>query len=127
MQSTPAFAFATQTGTNPALFDDSIAILGGSWGNNQSAQATVQMVTPLTVRPGPCYQESEIFLRASISPHSVTGYEVNVGNWNTCEFVYSRGSLEWSVRQLHYDIERHWVSIRSQNRRHFLCPDDRGM
>jgi hypothetical protein len=83
MQTTPGFAFATQTGTNPALFDDSIAMLAGSWANNQSAQGTVQIVTPLTVRPGPCYQESEIFLRASISPHSVTGYEINVGDWNT--------------------------------------------
>ncbi len=83
MQTTPGFAFATQTGTNPALFDDSIAILSGNWGNNQSAQGTVQIVAPIMVRPGPCYQESEIFLRASISPHSVTGYEINVGNWNT--------------------------------------------
>jgi hypothetical protein len=85
MQTTPGFAFATQTGTNPALFDDSIAILAGSWANNQSAQGTVQIVTPLTVHPGPCYQESEIFLRAAISPHSVTGYEVNVGDWNTAD------------------------------------------
>jgi IPT/TIG domain len=83
MQTTPGFAFATQTGNNPALFDDSIAVLAGTWANNQSAQGTVQIVTPLTVIPGPCYQESEIFLRASISPHSVTGYEVNVGAWNT--------------------------------------------
>jgi hypothetical protein len=83
MQTTPGFAFATQTGNNPALFDDSIAVLTGTWANNQSAQGTVQIVTPLTVIPGPCYQESEIFLRASISPHSVTGYEVNVGAWNT--------------------------------------------
>jgi hypothetical protein len=83
MQTTPGFAFATETGNNPALFDDSIAILAGAWANNQSAQGTVQIVTPLTVVPGPCYQESEIFLRASISPHSVTGYEVNVGDWNT--------------------------------------------
>jgi hypothetical protein len=43
----------------------------------------VQIVTPLTVRPNPCYQESEIFLRGSISAHSVTGYEINVGDWNT--------------------------------------------
>jgi hypothetical protein len=82
MQTTPGFAFATQTGNNPALFDDSIAVLAGTWANNQSAQGTVQIVTPLTVFPDPCYQESEIFLRASISPHSVTGYEINVGNWN---------------------------------------------
>jgi hypothetical protein len=83
MQTTPGFAFATQTGNNPALFDDSVAVLAGSWAQNQSAQGTVQIVTPLTVHPGPCYEESEIFLRASISPHSITGYEINVGDWNT--------------------------------------------
>jgi IPT/TIG domain len=82
MQTTPGFAFATQTGTNPGLFDDSVAILTGSWGNDQSAQGTIEIVTPITVPPGPCYQESEILLRASISAHSVTGYEINVGAWN---------------------------------------------
>jgi hypothetical protein len=82
MQTTPGFAFATQTGTNPALFDDSAAILAGSWANNQSAQGTIEVVTPIPVPPGPCYQESEILLRASISAHSVTGYEINVGAWN---------------------------------------------
>jgi hypothetical protein len=82
MRTTPGFAFATQTGTNPALFDDSVAILAGNWGNNQSAQATIVTATPLTVPPGPCYQESEIFLRASITPHNITGYEINVGAWN---------------------------------------------
>ena len=85
IQTTPGFAFATQTGTNPALFDDSVAILGGNWANDQSAQATVKIVTPLTVHTDPCFQESEIFLRGSISAHRVTGYEVNVGQWNTVD------------------------------------------
>jgi hypothetical protein len=79
MRTTPGFAFATQSGTNPALYDDSVALLTGSWGADQSAQGTIQIGTTAT---GPCYQESELFLRGSMSPHSIRGYELTVGSRN---------------------------------------------
>jgi hypothetical protein len=83
MQTTAGFAFATQPGTNAgnAMFDDSIALLTGTWGNDQSAEATIKIVNPITAA-GPCYQESEILLRGNISAHSAKLYEVNVGDRN---------------------------------------------
>lgn len=82
VRTTPNFAFPTQsgTGTGDAMFSDSIAFQTGTWGPNQQAQATIKIVTPITVPPGPCYQESEIFLHGTMSAHHVTGYEVNVGD-----------------------------------------------
>ena len=86
VQTTAGFAFPTQPGTNTgnAMFDDSIALLTGTWGNDQSAQATIKIVNPITA-VGPCYQESEILLRGNISAHSAKLYEVNVGNRNDDE------------------------------------------
>jgi hypothetical protein len=83
MQTTAGFTFATQSGTNAgnAMFNDSIALLTGTWGNDQSAQATIKIVDPITAT-GPCYQESEILLRGNISAHSAMLYEVNVGDRN---------------------------------------------
>ena len=83
MQTTAGFAFATQPGTNTgdAMFDDSIALLTGTWGNDQSAEATIKIVNPITAT-GPCYQESEILLRGNISAHRAKLYEVNVGDRN---------------------------------------------
>jgi hypothetical protein len=79
MQTVPGFAFGTQSGTNPALYDDSIAVLTGTWDNDQSAQATVKIGTPITAG-GACFQESELLLRASLSAHSAKLYEINVAD-----------------------------------------------
>jgi hypothetical protein len=73
------FAFATQSGNNPALYNDSVALLTGVWGNDQSAEATIKIGTPITA-VGPCFQESELLLRGNISAHSAKLYEVNVGD-----------------------------------------------
>ena len=83
MRTTAGFAFATQSGTNSgdAMFDDSIALLTGAWGDDQSAQATIKIVKPITAG-GSCYQESELLLRGNISAHNATFYEVNVGDRN---------------------------------------------
>jgi hypothetical protein len=83
MRTTAGFAFATQSGTNSgdAMFDDSIALLTGTWSNDQSAQATIKIVKPITAT-GSCYQESELLLRGNISAHNATFYEVNVGDRN---------------------------------------------
>jgi hypothetical protein len=53
-------------------YDDPTAVLTGSWGKNQVVKATVYSKNP-TDR---YFQEVEIRLRSTITPHSCTGYEV---------------------------------------------------
>jgi hypothetical protein len=53
-------------------YDDPTAVLAGEWGRNQFAKATVFSVNPTDKY----FQEVEIRLRSSITPHSCTGYEV---------------------------------------------------
>lgn len=53
-------------------YDDPTAVLSGEWGRNQYGKATVFCRNP-TDR---YFQEVEIRLRSSITPHSCTGYEV---------------------------------------------------
>lgn len=65
-------AGAGESGTAEGDYDDPTAVLAGSWGRNQLARATVFSRNP-TDR---YFQEVEIRLRSSISPHRCTGYEV---------------------------------------------------
>jgi hypothetical protein len=58
--------------TTAGDYDDPTAVLTGEWGPNQHAKATVFCRNP-TDR---YFQEVEIRLRSSITPHSCTGYEV---------------------------------------------------
>lgn len=53
-------------------YDDPAAVLTGVWGRNQAARATVYSVNPTD----DFFQEVEIRLRSSISPHNCDGYEV---------------------------------------------------
>jgi hypothetical protein len=53
-------------------YDDPTAVLEGEWGRNQHAKATVFCRNPTNAY----FQEVEIRLRSSITPHSCTGYEV---------------------------------------------------
>src|SRR5271157_2606883 len=49
VRTTPGFAFGTEMGGNrpdPQKYDDSTAVLKGTWGPNQTAQATVRSVNP---------------------------------------------------------------------------------
>lgn len=64
-------AFGTQTGA--VNFDDSTAVLVGSWGPNQSVQATVHTVNQRT----DIFEEVELRLRTTISANRITGYEIN--------------------------------------------------
>ena len=67
---TPGFAYGTQTGSGG--YDDSTAVLSGSWASDQTAQATV------VVRQGTSnIAEVELRLRTSISSGRITGYEFN--------------------------------------------------
>ena len=71
IRSTSGLAFGTESGSGG--YDDSTAVLSGSWGPNQTNQSTVH-----TVNQNPnIFEEVELRLRTSISAHSITGYEIN--------------------------------------------------
>lgn len=95
VRTTPGFAFGTEIGGNrpdPQKYDDSTALLKGTWGPNQTLQATVRSRNPN--QDGRVWEEVELRLRSSISPHHCTGYEVmfrcsktpkaycNIARWN---------------------------------------------
>jgi chitodextrinase len=71
VQAVGGIAFGTQSGSGG--YDDSTAILTGTWGPNQTAKATVHSQN----QTGAVYEEVELRLRSSISAHSITGYEIN--------------------------------------------------
>jgi hypothetical protein len=72
VRTTPGLAFGTQTGSTN--FNDSLAVLKGTWSADQSATATVRTVNQKT---GSIFEEVEILLRFTITAHSATGYEFN--------------------------------------------------
>jgi hypothetical protein len=53
-------------------YDDPTAVLAGAWGTNQFGKATVFSKNPTDEY----FQEVEIRLRSTITPHNCTGYEV---------------------------------------------------
>ena len=53
VRTTPGLAFGTQAGAN--LYDDSVALLTGTWGNTQTVSATVH-----SVNPGATQEEVEV-------------------------------------------------------------------
>lgn len=66
----PGRASGTEPGT--VNYDDSTCVLAGTWAQNQSAQATVK-VGSLAANT----DEVELRLNTTITPHSITGYEIN--------------------------------------------------
>ena len=60
--------------SQPTSYGDPTAILTGSWGPDQTAQATIKINTT----PRNCCYEAEVRLRTTINPtnHTITGYEV---------------------------------------------------
>ena len=71
VRTTSGLAFGTEPDT--INYDDSTAILAGTWGANQTAQGTVYVTNP----GSGVFEEVEIRLRTSISANSNTGYEIN--------------------------------------------------
>jgi len=72
----PGFAFGIEAGGNrpePDKYDDPTAILTGKWGPNQTAQAKVHRTNKDNDH---VWQEVELRLRSSITPHNATGYEI---------------------------------------------------
>lgn len=71
VRTTPGFAFGTETGS--VNYNDSTALLTGTWGPDQTVQATVRSVNPNSN----IFEEVELRLRSNLSAHSATGYEIN--------------------------------------------------
>jgi|SRR5215472_14576170 len=77
VRTTRRFAFGTEIGGRrqaPQKYDDSTALLNGSWGPNQTVEATVHAVNPN--QDGKVWEEVELRLRSTLSAHNCTGYEV---------------------------------------------------
>ena len=107
VRTAPGLVFGTEIGgTRPAPqeYDDSTALLTGTWGPNQTAQATVRSVNPN--QDGKVWEEVELRLRSSLSPRNCTGYEImfrctkipqaycNIARWEgpLGEFTYLKKS-----------------------------------
>ena len=69
VRTSPGFAFGV---SEPSQFGDPTAILQGTWGTNQTVQATVKINTTPN---GSCCHEAEVRLRTTISSNRITGYE----------------------------------------------------
>ena len=63
-------AYGTQSNGG---YDDSTAVLAGTWAADQAAQATVYVGS---INDG-WWPEVELRLRTTITPHSIKGYEIN--------------------------------------------------
>ncbi len=70
VSTTPGLAIGHQSGTS---YTDGTALLTGNWGPTQTVEAVVHAVNPKES----CYQEVEMRLRSTLTPHSCTGYEVS--------------------------------------------------
>lgn len=92
VQTTPGLVFGTVVSGGPP-YDDSTAILVGSWSDNQSAQATVHTVS----QTSSVFEEVELRLRTKIEANSITGYEFNfraIADGNQyCQIVKWNGAL----------------------------------
>jgi len=83
----------TQSGDDapPERYGDTVALVTGTWGNDQTATAVVRSVNQ---QSGNVFEEVELRLRSTITPHSSTGYEclyrctgpsisyVQIARWN---------------------------------------------
>jgi hypothetical protein len=75
VRTTPGFAFGVESGglrPEPQRYDDSTALLTGTWGPNQTAQATVHTAN----QNDKIWEEVELRLRSTLSAHNATGYEI---------------------------------------------------
>ena len=74
--------FATFSGTSPSGYADAVAVLTGSWAANQYVRVVVK--NPQSDPKFP--QEKAIFLRGTIAPNSIKGYEAErcdqIVRWN---------------------------------------------
>ena len=91
-------------GVGPCLvsYADPTAILKGTWGPDQTVQATAR----IAMTNASYYQEIELRLRTTVRAHSITGYEINFGvshayleivRWNgpLADFTYLGSSCKY--------------------------------
>ena len=71
VRTTPGLAFGTESGSGG--YDDSTAVLAGSWSADQMAQAVVHS----TNQNSNVFEEVELRLRTTIAANRITGYEFN--------------------------------------------------
>ena len=74
VRTTKGLAFGTQVPPTGPPYNDAVALLKGTWNPDQMATATVHTVNQ---QGGSTYEEVELWLRGTISPHFTTGYEIN--------------------------------------------------
>lgn len=70
----PGLAYGTESGsgTGDESYDDSIALLSGSWGPDQTIEATVYSIN----QNDRDLEEVELRLRSTLAAHASTGYEI---------------------------------------------------
>lgn len=73
IRTTTNLAYGTQAGNTGPPYDDSVALLTGVWGADQTVTATVKT----TNQNSTAFCEVELWVRACIGPHWLTGYETN--------------------------------------------------
>ncbi len=76
VQTSGGKACGTQVNASNAAYNDSTAVLTGTWGPTQTAQATVVAGT----LGASSVEEVELRLRTNIEPHSIIGYEFDFRN-----------------------------------------------
>ena len=74
VRTTKGLAFGTQVPPTGPPYNDAVALLKADWNPDQMATATVHTVNQ---QGGSTYEEVELWLRGTISPHFTTGYEIN--------------------------------------------------
>src|ERR1700722_16188041 len=72
VQTTSGLAFGTDVSGAPP-YNDSTAVLAGTWGPNQTVTATVHSVN----QNSSIFEEVELRLRTTIAAHFITGYEIS--------------------------------------------------
>src|SRR5262249_4672036 len=84
---------------------DEVALLTGTWGANQTVQATVRVTDSTTSD----FTEAELRLRSSISAHSCTGYEClfSLASPNTGANVYI-GIVRWNGPSGNFTTVTNW-------------------
>jgi len=87
----PGLAFGMESGVTG--YDDSTALLTGTWGPDQTLEATVYSVNPQT--NDKIWEEVELRLRSSLAAHRCTGYEAlfELPPHNFCQVVRWNGPL----------------------------------
>jgi hypothetical protein len=79
IQTKPGLAFGTNVSGGPP-YNDSTAVVSGTWAADQSACGVVSLSNSLSRNAA--FYEYEIHLRMTVSSHSIKGYEFNYSTHN---------------------------------------------